>query len=234
MLQDVEKLLALQDRDQRLRNLRQEYKSVPGELAALQKLVADSTARLEQSKSRAKAIEVEKKSLEGDVAVKKEQIARYKNQQLQTRKNDEYMALSHEISAAEKAIREIEDKELVLMEEADALAPQIADAEKNFTEEKARIESRIAVLGEREANLKSRISAMESERPAATQGIDEDLLEQYEHLFESKNGRAVVAVEHDVCGGCHMKVTAQTSLALRSDKSVVSCPQCGRILHLPA
>jgi hypothetical protein len=48
MLQDVEKLLALQDRDQRLRNLRQEYKSVPGELAALQKLVADSTARLEQ------------------------------------------------------------------------------------------------------------------------------------------------------------------------------------------
>ncbi|MFZ4587816.1 MAG: zinc ribbon domain-containing protein [Terrimicrobiaceae bacterium] len=234
MLQDVEKLLALQDRDQRLRNLRQEYKSVPGELAALQKLVADSTARLEQSKSRAKAIEVEKKSLEGDVAVKKEQIARYKNQQLQTRKNDEYMALSHEISAAEKAIREIEDKELVLMEEADALAPQIADAEKNSSEEKARIESRIAVLGEREANLKSRISAMESERPAATQGIDEDLLEQYEHLFESKNGRAVVAVEHDVCGGCHMKVTAQTSLALRSDKSVVSCPQCGRILHLPA
>jgi predicted nucleic acid-binding Zn-ribbon protein len=144
------------------------------------------------------------------------------------------MALSHEISAAEKAIREIEDKELVLMEEADALAPQIADAEKNFSEEKARIESRIAVLGEREANLKSRISAMEAERPASAQGIDEDLLEQYEHLFESKNGRAVVAVEHDVCGGCHMKVTAQTSLALRSDKSVVSCPQCGRILHLPA
>jgi predicted nucleic acid-binding Zn-ribbon protein len=31
-----------------------------------------------------------------------------------------------------------------------------------------------------------------------------------------------------------MKVTAQTGLALRSDKSVISCPQCGRILYLPA
>jgi predicted nucleic acid-binding Zn-ribbon protein len=31
-----------------------------------------------------------------------------------------------------------------------------------------------------------------------------------------------------------MKITAQTSLALRSDKSVISCPQCGRLLHLPA
>lgn len=234
MLQEVEKLLALQDRDQRLRNLRQEYKSVPGELAALKKLVADSTAKLEASKARAKAIEVEKKSLEMEVAAKKEQIARYKTQQLQTRKNDEYMALSHEISAAEEFIRGIEDKELVLMEEADSLAPQIAEAEKTFADEKARIDGRIAVLGEREANLSSRISEMEAARPASTEGIDEDLLEQYEHLFESKNGRAVVPVEHDVCGGCHMKVTAQTGLALRSDKSVISCPQCGRILYLPA
>jgi predicted nucleic acid-binding Zn-ribbon protein len=75
---------------------------------------------------------------------------------------------------------------------------------------------------------------VQKNRASAVEGIDEELLERYERLFETKNARAVVAVEHDVCTGCHMKITAQTSLALRSDKSIVSCPQCGRLLHLPA
>jgi predicted nucleic acid-binding Zn-ribbon protein len=233
MLEVVEHLLALQDRDQRLRNVRLELQAVPAEIAARQKLVTDANARLEASKARAKAIEVEKKTLTGDADAKRAQIDRYKNQQLQTRKNEEYSALAHEIAAAQKQITTIEDKELVLMEEAESLAPAISEAEKTFTAEKTRLEGQIATIKEKEANLTARLADLEQERAAATAGIDEELLERYERLFETKNARAVVTVEHDVCSGCHMKVTAQTSLALRSDKALVSCPQCGRILHLP-
>jgi predicted nucleic acid-binding Zn-ribbon protein len=233
MLEVVENLLALQDRDQRLKTLRQELQAVPTEIASRQKLITDAAERLEASKSRAKAIEVEKKSLAVEADAKRAQIDRYKNQQLQTRKNEEYSALAHEIEAAEKQITAIEDKELVLMEEAESLAPAIAEAEKTFASEKSRLDGQIATIKEKEGNLSTRISDLEKDRDAATQGIDEDLLERYDRLFQTKNARAVVPVEHDVCSGCHMKVTAQTSLALRSDKELVSCPQCGRILHLP-
>ncbi|MGH8047174.1 MAG: C4-type zinc ribbon domain-containing protein [Chthoniobacterales bacterium] len=41
-------------------------------------------------------------------------------------------------------------------------------------------------------------------------------------------------IEHEVCTGCHTKVTTQTSLAVKADKVLVHCPNCGRILHLPA
>lgn len=234
MLEAIEKLLALQDRDQKLRTLRLELQAVPNEVASKQKLIADSAARLELARTRAKAIEVEKKSLQVEAASKRDQIARYKTQQLQTRKNEEYTALSHEISTVENLISGIEDKELALMEEADSLAPEIAAADKIHAEEKARLEGQIGILREKEGNLKKRIEEVQQSRVAALEGIDEELLERYERLFETKNARAVVAVEHDVCTGCHMKITAQTSLALRSDKSVISCPQCGRLLHLPA
>jgi uncharacterized protein len=233
MLEVVENLLALQDRDQRLKTLRQELQAVPTEIASRQKLITDAAGRLEASKSRAKAIEVEKKSLAIEADAKRAQIDRYKTQQLQTRKNEEYSALAHEIEAAEKQITAIEDKELVLMEEAESLAPAITEAEKTFASEKSRLEGQIATIKEKEGNLSTRITDLEKDRTAATQGIDEDLLERYDRLFQTKNARAVVPVEHDVCSGCHMKVTAQTSLALRSDKELVSCPQCGRILHLP-
>jgi len=234
MLEAIEKLLALQDRDQRLRTLRLELQGLPGEITSKQKLIADSALRLEAARSRAKAIEVEKKTLEVEANSKREQINRYKGQQLQTRKNEEYTALSHEIANAEKLISSIEDKEIVLMEEAESLAPQITAAEKTCTEEKARYEGQIALLREKEINLKVRIEDLEKNRPVMLAGIDEDLLETYQRLFDTKNARAVVAVDHDICGGCHMKITAQTSLALRSGKEITSCPQCGRILHLPA
>jgi predicted nucleic acid-binding Zn-ribbon protein len=233
MLEAIEKLLALQDRDQRLRTLRLELQSIPTEIASKQKLVQDAANRLDAARSRSKAIEVEKKALEVEIAAKREQIARYKNQQLQTRKNEEYSALSHEIANAERAISAIEDKELVLMEEAEGLAPQLAAADKAHAEDKAKYDAQIATIREKEGNLKARIDEMAAGRAGLLEGVDEDLIERYDRLFETKNARAVVAVEHDVCTGCHMKVTAQTSLALRSDKALVSCPQCGRLLHLP-
>jgi predicted nucleic acid-binding Zn-ribbon protein len=234
MLEAIQKLLALQDRDQRLRSLRIELESIPAEIAAKQKLVQDAAARLEAARARSKTIEVEKKNLEVEIASKREQINRYKSQQLQTRKNEEYSALSHEIENAERVIFSIEDKEIVLMEEAEKLAPQLATADKTHAEEKSKYESQIATLREKEGNLKSRIDEMTANRSGLLEGLDEDLIERYERLFETKNARAVVAVEHDVCTGCHMKVTAQTGLALRSEKEIVSCPQCGRLLHLPA
>lgn len=233
MLAAIEKLLALQDRDQRLRTLRLELQSIPVEIAAKQKLIQDAASRLEAARSRSKAIEVEKKALEVEIAAKREQIARYKTQQLQTRKNEEYSALSHEIENAERAISTIEDKELVLMEEAEGLAPQLAAADKAHAEDKAKYDAQIAAIREKEGNLKTRIDEMSVGRAMLLEGLDEDLVERYERIFETKNARAVVSVEHDVCTGCHMKVTAQTSLALRSDKEIVACPQCGRLLHLP-
>ncbi len=42
-------------------------------------------------------IESARKELELEVEAKKQMIARYANQQFQTRKNEEYRALAHEI-----------------------------------------------------------------------------------------------------------------------------------------
>lgn len=234
MLAVIEKLLTLQDTDQRLRSMRQELDAVPGAIASRNQLIDESAARLEESRARSKAIEVEKKTLQVEAASKREQIARYRTQQSQTRKNEEFTALAHEIERAEGDVSGIEDRELALMEEAEALRPAIREAEEAFAAEKSRHEENIASLRGKEGNLRERIAETEAARPRLLEGIDEDMLERYERLFRAKNGRAVVEVEHDVCGGCHMKITAQTGLALRSGKSVVSCPQCGRILHLPA
>ena len=234
MIEAIEKLLTIQDKDQRLRTFRAELAAVPTEKAAKERLIADAASRLENARSRAKEIEVQKKTLEVEAASKREQISRYKTQQMQTRKNEEFSALAHEIATVEQAVTQIEDREIELMEEAESLKPQISTAEQTYAADKAKYEAQISSLGEKETNLKTRISELDESRQAAAAEMDEDLLERYDRLFQTKNAFAVVALEHEVCTGCHMKVTTQSSVELRAEKSIISCPQCGRILFAPA
>lgn len=233
MLAEIEQLLILQDRDQRIQAFQNELAAIPTERAAKEKLIAASLARLEASKARLREIEVEKKKLELEAAAKREQIARYKQQQMQTRKNEEYAALGHEIAAAERMITDIEDRELELMEEADALAPATAEAERIHAEEKEKFTAQIADLNQKTTTIQARVAELESGRPALAEPIDPDLMDKYQRLFKSKAGQAVVRLENDVCTGCHVKVPTQVALEVRGEKSVVHCPNCGRILFLP-
>ena len=234
MIEAIEKLLAIQDKDQRIRTFRVELAAIPAEKAAKERLIAEAASRLENARTRAREIEVQKKTHEVEAASKRDQIARYKTQQMQTRKNEEFSALAHEIETVEKAVVQIEDREIELMEEAESLKPLISSAEQTCAADKSKYEAQISTLGEKSANLKTRISELEEARQAAAAEMDEDLLDRYNRLFQTKNAAAVVALEHEVCTGCHMKVTTQTSVELRAEKAIISCPQCGRILFTPA
>lgn len=233
MLPEIEKLLTLQDRDQKLKAVLTEIAALPAEKAARDRELKAADDRLEAARGRQKEIEVERKKLEVEVKAKQDQIARYKNQQLETRKNEEFAALRHEIEMAEKAVTELEDKELVLMEEAESLKPALQAALDAHAAEKKKVESHMASLTVRKENLEARKKELEAERPNFTTGIDEDLLDRYERLFKTKNGLALVTVEHETCAGCHMKVTHQSILEVKAEKEIVGCPQCGRILYEP-
>ena len=232
MLDVIEKLLTLQDRD-RLRSFQTEITHLPEERKAREKQLADSAAKLEQAKTRAKEIEIQKRNLEMEARAKRDAIARYKQQQLQTRRNEEYSALAHEIEAAEKAVTALEDRELDLMEEVEKLMPQITAAEKAHAEERNKIEHLLAGLESKKANLQARIAELKTEHDRLAQGVNEDVLDIYLHLFKTKHGTAVATLEHEVCMGCHMKVTAQTVVQVRAGKEIIHCPQCGRILYMP-
>ena len=93
MLQTIEKLLILQDRDRKLHRVHDELAHVGPERDSLISKASTTQAQLDAAKTRVKQIESERKRLELDIESKKSQIEKYANQQLQTRKNEEYKAL---------------------------------------------------------------------------------------------------------------------------------------------
>jgi predicted nucleic acid-binding Zn-ribbon protein len=228
---ELEQLLVLQDRQQKIRQIENEIRTVPLQRKNLESQLAASAAALEGAKHQARQTEVDRKNLELDVGTRQQSIARLRTQQYETRKNDEFQAIGHEIERYEKEITEIEDRELELMDRADKLKAEVAGEEKKAAVTKESISRQLSDLDEKATTLAARLEALKKERDTIAGNIDEDLLDRFNRLFASKGDAAVVALEHDVCTGCHMKVTAATAVQVRAGKEIVSCEQCGRILY---
>jgi hypothetical protein len=227
----LEQLLILQDRDQKIRQIRTEIETVPLRRSSLEAQLAASKASVEALKQRARQVEIDRKRLELDVGTRTETISRLKTQQYQTRKNEEFRAIGHEIERYENEIRKIEDDELELMVLADKVKADLAEEEKKAAAAQNSIARQTADLEEKSKALESQLQALSRERLELAGKIDEDLLGRFERLFKSKGDAAVVAIEHGVCTGCHMKVTTDTAAQVRAGKEIVSCENCGRILY---
>ena len=222
----------LQDRQQKIRQIQNETRTLPLQKKQLEEQLAASAAGLEAIKDKARHVEVDRKKMELDVGTRETSIARLKTQQYETRKNDEFQALGHEIERYEKEIQQIEDQELELMEQGDKLKVEIAAEETKARSTKDLITRQLADLEEKGATLETRLQELTKERATIAETIDEDLLSRFDRLFASKGDAAIVALEHEVCTGCHMKVTTQTAVRVKGGKEIVSCEQCGRILYV--
>jgi uncharacterized protein len=231
---ELEKLLILQDRDQKIRQIRLEIKTLPQQRKNLEAQLAASAASLESLKARARQIEIDRKKLELDVGTRQTTISKLKTQQYETRKNDEFQAMGHEIERYEKEIVRIEDQELELMEQADKLKAQIVAEEKTASASRDSVNRQLVDVEQKGKTLQTQLDELVKEREQLAADIDEEVMERYQRLFTSKGDAAVVAVEHGVCTGCHMRVTTQTAVRAKSDTELVSCEQCGRILYAAA
>ncbi len=231
MLDSIEKLLVLQDRDRKIHRVQEELAQIAPERETLRNRANSTQTQLDAAKNRVKQIESERKRLELEVESKRTQIEKYANQQLQTRKNEEYRALAHEIENCKADINKIEDSEIVLMEQTEAALKEVARANGEANEAKKLADSLIAELGQREENFKKELATLQQGRAELAAAVEESARNRYERLLKGKGDNVVVGINHGVCGGCHMKLQQQLLVSCQAQKEIVTCTTCGRILY---
>ena len=227
----VEALLVLQERDVRVAALTAELDLIPRQIAAVDDDVALRTAKFDELKNKTRQIEADRKRIDLDVQTKQAAIGRYKSQQQQTRKNEEFAALNHEIEHAEKEISGLEDSELELMEAYDKGLAAVAEAQKELLVFQDKAKHKKADLEKRTAALAAELIGAEEKQAAAEKTVPEDVLARYRRILKSKKDVAIVPIRHGACGGCHMKLTSQTVLTARAAENLVACENCGRLVY---
>jgi len=231
MLQVIEKLLVLQDRDRQILNLQDELAHIGPERQVLQSRLASSQSSLDTAKQRVRHLESERKKLELEVEAKKQLIERYSLQQFQTKKNEEYRALAHEIEICKAAIVKLDDQQIELMEQIEVAQKEGAAATLAAAEAKRTIDSRLADIGGRETSLQNELAELQANRGGLSEAVDEGTRSRYERLLKQKGQNVVVGIQHGVCGGCHMQLSRSIVVTCQAEQEIVACPNCGRILY---
>ncbi|HEY9249767.1 MAG TPA: hypothetical protein VIO38_11570, partial [Rariglobus sp.] len=137
------KLLVLQDRDSKRLGLEAQVKAVPGDIAAVEKKIAGEKAAIDGARAELMGLESKKKMIETDIGSTETKLGKYKTQQVQVRKNDEFKALGLEIEHTEAVIAGLEGQELEVMYAIDEAKKKFAAAEavlkQNISGHEARI-----------------------------------------------------------------------------------------------
>ena len=231
MNEDIRQLLVLQDRDAKANRLEAELESIDPEREKTKRESVQTQQVLDQAKQDQRKLEVRRKDLENDVEAKKEQILKFSQQQLETKKNVEYQTLDREIDHVREVISEIEEQELELMEEQDAFKTKIVEAGQVAEAAKSGEAKKLSDLDERKKNIDSELDALDEERDEFVSKINKKMVAHYERLLDTKEGKAIVGVDHGSCGGCHMKLQTQEIVNAKSGREMATCTNCGRLIY---
>ena len=227
----LEKLLVLQDRDSKRLGFEQQLKNVPREIAAVETKIAGEKAAIETAKAEWHGLESKKKLLEIDIKAAEEKIGKYKTQQSQVRKNDEYQALTHEIETAEKSIGTLEEQEIGIMLLIDEAKKKFAAAEAELKKNISGHEAKIRTLRERETSLQADVKSAQETVAAARTEVPEPQIRIYDRIANKPGHPVCVTVNGGRCGGCHLKVPTHIEVQAKAGMEITTCDQCGRIVY---
>ena len=228
-------LYALQQADTEIDKILQLRGELPMEVEALETELVELKTKAERI---ADLIEGYTKSIAENklnIAECDTQIEKYKSQLENVANSREYDSLNKEIEN-QGLLRQIAEKNINETKEV------IFDKKNELEIVKEKIEVRTEDLNAKKVELSTIVEATAKEeellrtnRDACAAKIDARTMSAYEHIRHSCNNHlAVVSVFNgDSCGGCFNTIAPQRLIDIASNRRMIICEYCGRILVNP-
>jgi hypothetical protein len=228
----LQRLLILQDRDSRCDGIKRQLGDIPKEIEKEEAAIAALETELLEAEKLHKQMEAKRNELEGEVASVEEQIVKYKTQQMQVKKNDEYTAFEKEIGFLKEKISGIEDEELLLLDQLEESKEALEERRRKTEEERATLQAHIELLNRNYTSCEAELGEAESAVVASEADIPADILKTYQYVkTQVRRPPVVVPMEDSRCRGCHLKVSGDIETLVRRGQEIARCGSCGRILY---
>ena len=228
-------LYALQQADTAIDKILQLRGELPLEVENLENEIADLKAKAARTSDLID--EYNKFIAENKLSITEceDQIEKYKSQLENVANSREYDSLNKEIENV-GLLRQIAEKHINETKE------RIFDKKNDLEVVKEKINVRTEDLKAKKEELATIVEATSKEeetlraiRDACAAKIDDRTMSAYEHIRHSSNNQlAVVSVfNNDSCGGCFNTIAPQRLIDIASNKRMIICEYCGRILVNP-
>lgn len=230
--------------DQQLREAQGRLDAASKDVRIQERRVHDLSEKLKQGQHKARELAGKSHNLDLDLKARDAKIEKYRSQQQSAKNNKEYQAFLVEINTAKVDRNKVE-------EDAMKLVAQLEAQQKENTETATMVEAESAKLAQLKGSIEAKLAGLREEiekvRPARDAAAEEvsklsgKALQVYERLAERYDGEAMAHIarsdprsEQYVCTSCNMELVIDIYNRLKTRDDLVMCPNCGRMLYIPA
>ena len=229
-------LLVVQAHDTAVDQLRHRHQTLPArdELRQAEEQLASLQGSADVLVARQRELAASQADLERQV-----EAARERRRQIEDRMRGGQVTAARDLTAMDEEVRhlgehvrQLEDRELELMEALEPVDGELGRLEASMADLRARADAARGAIAQAEVEILGAVRDEEDRRRAAAEAVPAPLLAQYERIRARLGGVGAARLVGDTCGGCHLALPSMEVDRIRKAPPdlVVTCDQCGRIL----
>jgi predicted nucleic acid-binding Zn-ribbon protein len=234
--QRLESLLEVQEHDTALDRLRHRRAALSerAELESVARAWRATEGARDEVKARRDKIHAEERRLDDESRALGDRAAEVDKRLYSgsTTSLKELQAMQADIEMLKRQRSELEDEELEVMEQREALDAELAGFDAQIATMRASAERLQDAIAAAEAEIDAEIAQETAARDALAGPLDESLVRDYERRRAQNKGAGAARLVGTTCQACHLTIPSTEAERIRREAgSVVSyCDNCGAIL----
>ena len=234
---DLASLLVLQEHDSAADHLRHRRATLPEreQLTRAESATTELAPRLLDARGRRDALLRDVRRLEDEASAVSARAAQVEKTMYSGTISSpkELQAMQADVEQLSRHQRTLEDRELELMEQQEALDAEVGELEATLAALEAQSGTARAELAELEAAIDAELAREAEAREAAGVDIPADMLALYERCRAHARGVGAARLIGNTCQGCRLTIPATEVDRMRragADAPISHCDNCGAIL----
>ena len=228
---DLKRLIALQQLDSTADEAHRHLAEEPGRQRDFDGRLAAARERVDGANTRLSENQETRRAIEKAVAVHQARLSKFRDQLMLVKTNVEYQAVQKEIEFAQKEVKNLEDKVLEAMLEADELSDHLKQAEAALADVEKEVNGDRLALDQHNSTLRERLERISHERDELVGTLEGGVLEMFELVASRRNGVAVAEAKDGVCTICHVRLRPQVFNDVMQNAKMIQCDSCQRFLY---
>ncbi len=229
MIEDLKKLLLMQEVDSRIDRASAEMDEIPREKLIHERELESQKNDYEKEKRKLEEVRESSGVCSKDKETSEKTLAEFNSKLLDMKTNEAYRAMLEQIKFAENKIDDLDSQIIEKMYEEEQCEKDLEETKKILERNSKRAEKRQNILDGQLEVLTENMEELLVERKDIASGIGKRLLDKYEQLRSVGKGLVVVGLQKGSCEGCLTNIPPQTVVEISQGETFI-CPICGRFV----
>ncbi len=230
-VQDIETLIKLQEAETEIVRLKGILEKIEKEKNKLGAKLKQFESALEENKEKFSKAVTACRDLETEIQMIDDRIVKSNEKLRMVKTNKEYQLFLREVDDNKKRKDALETELIERLDEKEKMEDIVLESEKEYQLLSAQIDSEQKEIEKKTIEDREMLDEHLENQARIGKTLDSSLMTRFNKISKMNQGLAVVNVKNEVCMGCFMNIPPQLYIEVQRGKSLISCPQCSRILY---